>query len=101
MNDRLGAVAVAGLAVGVMAFACNAFDVSLSPVYEVSGQPPSPARTSVVRAHTAHAAVVVVLVGLVATVATRSVWPVTAAGAAAGWLAWQYDTAARRTPPPA
>jgi hypothetical protein len=100
-GTKLGTAATAGIGIGVVALALNAFDVLLPPVYEVSGQPPSPARTQMVNAHITNATVVVMALGVGAGVVARSAVPVVAAAGVSAWLAWQYNAAARRLPPAA
>ncbi len=101
MAENMGKTAVAGLSIGVVALTISAFDVVLPPVFEVSGQPPSMARTQLVRAHVINAAVVAGLLGIGASAVAKSPAPILAAVAAVAWLSWQYDAAARRMPPAA
>ena len=96
--DRL---TTAALTVAVVALTLEAFDCCLSPVSEVSAQPPSPARTTLIRAHVVHASALSLALGLGAAILGRSAYPLIGAAVASGWMAYQYDQAARRLPPPA
>jgi hypothetical protein len=101
MSGEIDRLTTATLTVAVVALTLNAFDCCLSPVSEVSGQPPSPARTALIRAHVVHASVLSLALGLGASIVGRSAYPLIGSALAAGWMAYQYDQAARRMPPPA
>lgn len=93
---RMDTPAVAGLTVAVVALSLNAFDCALPPLYEVGAAPADPSRVSLARTHVKNAAIVSLALGIGAAAVCKSPMPLIAVVAAVGWMAWQYDSAARR-----
>jgi hypothetical protein len=65
-------------------------------VYVVGHDPVTDGRVRLVNIHILHAAGFALVLGVLATIAARSVLPLLGAAGTCGWMAWQYNAAARR-----